>query len=138
MLFFCIHRINKALSSCSGLRLLCRSLIIRPASESCSSTGDEHRIRVFVLSCFLPSSWRVAGLDKNKKRILSYRTRQDRTPGPPVLCSALSSIYGMTLDKSLTAQLSRMTDSYRTEYIVSHYVGRKGVQIPPSVKRKRL
>ena len=55
-----------------------------------------------------------------------------------VLCSNLSiSIHGMTLDKLLTAQLSRMTHSYRTEYIISQYVGRKGVQIPPSVKRKR-
>ena len=55
-----------------------------------------------------------------------------------VLCSNLGIIiYGMTLDKSLTAQLSRMTHSYRTEYIISQYVGRKGVQIPSSVKRKR-
>ena len=55
-----------------------------------------------------------------------------------VLCSNLSiSIHRMTLDKSLTAQLSRMTHSYRTEYIISQYVGRKGVQTPPSVKRKR-
>ena len=55
-----------------------------------------------------------------------------------VLCSNLSiTIHGMTLDKSLTAQLSRMTHSYHTEYIISQYVGRKGVQIPPSVKRKR-
>ena len=55
-----------------------------------------------------------------------------------VLCSNLSiSIHGMTLDKSPTAQLSRMTHSYHTEYIISQYVGRKGVQIPPSVKRKR-
>ena len=35
------------------------------------------------------------------------------------------------------AQLSRMTHSYHTEYIISQYVGQKGVQIPPSVKRKR-
>ena len=55
-----------------------------------------------------------------------------------VLCSNLGIIiYGMTLDKSLTAQLSRMTHSYRTEYIISQYVGRKGMQIPPSVKGKR-
>ena len=55
-----------------------------------------------------------------------------------VLCSNLSiTIRGMTLDKSLTPQLSRMTDSYRTEYIISHYVGRKGVQVPSSVKMKR-
>ena len=55
-----------------------------------------------------------------------------------VLCSNLSiTIHGMTLDKSLTAQLSRMTHSYHTEYIISQYVGRKGVQIPPSVKRKK-
>ena len=55
-----------------------------------------------------------------------------------VLCSNLSiTIHGMTLDKSLTAQLSRMIHSYHTEYIISQYVGRKGVQIPPSVKRKR-
>ena len=54
-----------------------------------------------------------------------------------VLCSNLSIIiHGMTLDKSLTAQLSGMTHSYRTEYIISQYVGRKGVQIPPSVERK--
>ena len=55
-----------------------------------------------------------------------------------VLCSNLGIIlHGMTLDKSLTAELSRMIHSYRTEHIVSQYVGRKGVQIPPSVKRKR-
>ena len=55
-----------------------------------------------------------------------------------VLCSNLSiTIHGMTLDKSLTAQLSRMTHSYHTEYIISQYVGRKGVQILPSVKRKK-
>ena len=55
-----------------------------------------------------------------------------------VLCSNLSiSIHEMTLDKSLTTQLSRMTHSYRTEYIVSQYVGRKRVQIAPSVKRKK-
>ena len=54
-----------------------------------------------------------------------------------VLCSNLSiTIHGMTLDKSLTAQLSRMTHSYHTEYIIIQYVGRKGVQIPPSVKKK--
>ena len=40
---------------------------------------SEHRTRFFVLSCFLPSSWRAAG--------------QDRTPEPPVLCSALMSIF---------------------------------------------
>ena len=52
-----------------------------------------------------------------------------------VLCSNLSiTIHGMTLDKSLTAQLSRMTHSYRTEYIISQYVGRKQVQIPPLEK----
>ena len=44
--------------------------------------------------------------------------------------------HGMNLDKSLTAQLSRMTHSYPTEYIIGQYVGRKGVQVPPSVKRK--
>ena len=55
-----------------------------------------------------------------------------------VLCSNLSiTIHGMTLNKSLTAQLSRMTHSYYTEYIISQYVARKGVQILPSVKRKR-
>ena len=55
-----------------------------------------------------------------------------------VQCLNLSiSIHGMTLDKSLTAHLSRMTHSYRTEYIISQYVGRKRVQIPSSVKRKR-
>ena len=55
-----------------------------------------------------------------------------------VLCSKLSiTIYRMTLDKSLTAQLSRMTHSYRTEYIISQYVGRKGVQISPSVKKEK-
>ena len=55
-----------------------------------------------------------------------------------VLRSNLSiAIYGMTLDKFITAQLSRMTHSYRTEYIISQYVGWKGVQIPLSVKRKR-
>ena len=55
-----------------------------------------------------------------------------------VLCSKLSiAIHGMTMDKSLTAQLSQMTHSYRTEYIISQYVGRKGMQIPSSVKRKR-
>ena len=54
-----------------------------------------------------------------------------------VLCSNLSiAIRGMTLDKLLTAQLSRMTHSYRIEYI-SQYVGWKGMQIPPSVKRER-
>ena len=48
-----------------------------------------------------------------------------------VLRSNLSiGIHEMTLDKSLTVQLSRMTHSYRTEYIISQYVGRKGVQIP--------
>ena len=55
-----------------------------------------------------------------------------------VLCSSLGIIiHGMTLDKSLTAQLSRMIYSHRTEHIVSQYVGRKWVQISPSVKRKR-
>ena len=55
-----------------------------------------------------------------------------------ILCSNLSIIiHGMTLEKSLTAQLSRMTHLYHTEYIIIQYVGRKGVQIPPSVKRKR-
>ena len=55
-----------------------------------------------------------------------------------VLCSNLSiTIRGMTLDKSLTPQLSRMTNSYRTEYIIGQYVGRKGVQIPSSAKIKR-
>ena len=48
---FCVHRITKALPSCSGLRSFCRSLIIRPASENCFSTGDENRTRFFVLSC---------------------------------------------------------------------------------------
>ena len=55
-----------------------------------------------------------------------------------VLCSNLSiTIHGMTLDKSLTIQLSRMTHSYRTEHIISQCVERKGAQIPPSIKRKR-
>ena len=55
-----------------------------------------------------------------------------------VLYSNLNiTIHGMTLDKSLTGQLSRMTHSYRNEYIISQYVGRKGVQIQPLVKRKR-
>ena len=54
------------------------------------------------------------------------------------LCSNLSIIiHGMTLDKSLTANLFRMTHSYRTEYTISQYVGRKGVQIPLFVKRKK-
>ena len=53
-----------------------------------------------------------------------------------VLCSNLSiAIHRRTLGKSLTAQLSRMTHSYRTEYIISQYVGRKGVQTPPSVTK---
>ena len=53
-----------------------------------------------------------------------------------VLCSNLSiAIHRRTLGKSLTAQLSRMTHSYRTEYIISQYVGQKGVQTPPSVKK---
>ena len=40
-----------------------------------------------------------------------------------VLCSNLSvSTHEMTLDKSLTARLSRMTHLYRTEYIISQYV----------------
>ena len=58
-----------------------------------------------------------------------------------VLCSNLSNItHGMTLDKSLTAKLPQMTRPtwvIRTDYIFSQYVGRKRVQIPPSVKRKR-
>ena len=55
-----------------------------------------------------------------------------------VLCSNLSiTIHGMPLDKSLTAQFSRMTHSYHTEYIISQYVRRNEMQIPPSVKRKR-
>ena len=54
------------------------------------------------------------------------------------VCSNLSiTIHGMILDNTLTVQLSRMTHSYRTEHIISQYVGRKGVQIPPFVKRKR-
>ena len=56
-----------------------------------------------------------------------------------VLCFNLSiANHGMTLDKSLTAQLSRTTHLYRTEYIISQYVGRKGVQTPPSVKNKTI
>ena len=56
------------------------------------STG-QHFLPCPALSCFLPSSWRAAGQDKNQKRVLPYRTGQDRTPGPPVLCSALMSIF---------------------------------------------
>ena len=56
-----------------------------------------------------------------------------------VVCSNLGIInHGMTLDKSLTAQLSPMTHSYSTEYIISQYIGRKGVQIPPTVKKKKM
>ena len=47
------------------------------------SNRGEHRTRFFVLSCFLSSSWRAAGQDKNQKRVLSYRT------ACPVLSSGL-------------------------------------------------
>ena len=57
-----------------------------------------------------------------------------------VLCSNLSiTIRGMTLDKSLTAQLSQMTHSYRIEYITSQYVGRKrGADTAVCKKKKTI
>ena len=58
----------------SGPPVLCSALI---------STG------FLVLSCFLPSSWRAAGQDKNKKRALSYRTGQDTRTACPVLSSVV-------------------------------------------------
>ena len=70
--------------------------IIKTTNVRCRG---EHRTRFFDLSCFLPSSWRASGQDKNQKCVLSYRTGQDRTeqnirtPGPPVLYSALMSIF---------------------------------------------
>lgn len=38
ILFFCIDRISKTLSSCSDLRLVRRSLIIKPPHENCRLT----------------------------------------------------------------------------------------------------
>ena len=57
-----------------------------------------------------------------------------------VLCSNPSiTINGMTLDKSLTAQFSRMTHSYRTEYIISQYVGReRGADTAVCKKKKTI
>ena len=52
-----------------------------------------------------------------------------------ILCSNLSIIiHGMTLDKSLTAKLSRMSRS-RTVHQLVRWTEES--QIPPSVKRKR-
>ena len=48
----------------------------------------EHRTRFFVLSCFLPSSWRTCRTGQKPKM---RPVLQDRTPGPPVLCLALMS-----------------------------------------------
>ena len=57
-----------------------------------------------------------------------------------VLCSNLSiTIHGMTLDKSLTVQLSRINHSYRTEYIISQYVGReRGADTAVCKKKKTI
>ena len=91
MLFFCIHRINKALSSCSDSRLLCGSLIIRPASENCFSTGDEHRTRFFcpVLPC--PTSYLRPGgrQDRTKIKDASCPTGQDTRTACPMLSSGV-------------------------------------------------
>ena len=35
-------------------------------------------------------------------------------------------------------QLSRMTQSYHTEYIISQYIGRKGMQITSSVEKNKM
>ena len=73
----------------SLIRLLldcCVNLRLRATFRVCSR--GEHRTRFFVLSCFLPWSWRAAGQDKNQKRVLSYRTGHQDTR---TACLVLSS-----------------------------------------------
>ena len=55
-----------------------------------------------------------------------------------ILCSNLSIIiHGMTLDKSLTAKLSRMTHLYHANMSSVSMFWTEGVQIPSFVKLKR-
>ena len=52
--------------------LSCPASYIRPGGRQ--DRTKTKNVSCPALSCFLPSSWRAAGQDKNKKRVLSYKT----------------------------------------------------------------
>ena len=88
------------------------------------STGQDF-LSCPALSCFLPSSWQAAEQDKNKKRVLSYRTGEDtRTPGPPVLCSALVrvavAVFLAKLSLGLSNRVLAVLFNLENKRVVSH------------------
>ena len=80
----CVHNGGRGRAMCFGRSFLpanvytCAIFLMAVICTAEVSTR-QHFLPCPALSCFLPSSWRAAGQDNNKKRVLSYRTgHQDR------------------------------------------------------------